>query len=166
MKVFSVVVLLGVLALIGEAQAQDRHTGSLSNGRQWNAITEERRVGFLDGMLQGWYLRGSTEKVISGSVILATTSNGHFTTNELSMMVTSAYSHAENLNLPIGWVALACMAVERGETSQEAALVALRQFLGSLPQDILLDRLERVDPLPTVEASGATGPSTGTKQSK
>ncbi len=164
MKVFSVVVLLGVFALVGEAQ--DRHTGSLSNGRYWNAIIEERRVGFLDGMLAGWYLRGSTEKVMSGSVILATTSSGHFTTNELSQMITAAYSHAENLNLPIGWVVLACMAVERGETSQEAALVALRQFLKNLPQDILLDRLERVDPLPTIAASGATGPSTATKQSK
>jgi hypothetical protein len=138
----------------GQAAAQDREkTLGLDNGRHWNAILDVNwRIGYLDGLIDGWKLRAYTEESIRGRVINAMTSSGSFTTNEVAKMVTAAYSNTENLNLPVGWIALACLAVQRGETTTEAVFLALRQFLTGL-QSKPEYSADELDPLPAILAS-------------
>lgn len=47
-------------------------------------------------------------------------------------MVTLAYKQPENLVLPISWIVMANFAVQRGETTRDVALAALRKFLSRL----------------------------------
>jgi hypothetical protein len=63
---------------------------------------------------------------------LAFNSGGDFTTNDLADMVSSVYAETENIALPIGWVAMGCLAVQRGETTRAAVFLALRKYLGDV----------------------------------
>jgi hypothetical protein len=47
-------------------------------------------------------------------------------------MLSSIYSDSENIVLPIGWVALASLATERGETDRSAVLAAVRKQMTEL----------------------------------
>jgi len=56
---------------------------------------------------------------------------GKFTTVDVAKMVTSVYEEPENLELPIAWVTMACFAVQRGDTTRDAAFMALRKHLSN-----------------------------------
>ena len=48
-------------------------TFGLYNGRHWQSISDKGwRIGFIEGLLDGWELRGTTEPEVYGLVILAT----------------------------------------------------------------------------------------------
>ena len=126
------VLLLGSSLLIAAKNPDE--TWEMKNGRFWNDLPSDdsTRSIFLVGMLDGWHLRGFTEATIKGKVILAFNSGGDFTTNDLADMVSSVYAETENIALPIGWVAMGCLAVQRGETTRAAVFLALRKYLGDV----------------------------------
>ena len=84
------------------------------------------RTIFLVAMIDGWTLRDNVEDIVRGDVIGAMKATG-MQYGDLMLMVDAAYAHAENLSLPVGWVVMASLAVQRGETTTDVVLVALRQ---------------------------------------
>jgi len=125
------VVFLGASLLLAADDPKEL-TFELGNGRCWNSMPSEHRNTFLQGMLDGWSLRGATEESMKGSVMLAFSAGGDFTTNDLADMIASVYADAENLGLPVGCVALGCVAVKRGDTTRDTVLMALRKHMGDL----------------------------------
>ena len=107
-------------------------TFGLKNGRFWASLPREAQPLYLEGIVDGWALRGHTEEIVQGKVILALKSGASITYSELAQMVTAAYSSVENLSLPIGWVLMADLSIQRGETSIDAVLPALRRHLASI----------------------------------
>jgi len=93
-------------------------------------------LGILEGMYNGWELRQSVEAAVADDTRLAMypsrPSGQSITFSELADMITSVYKDTENLDLPVGWVMQVSLAIWRGETTREAALPALRKFLGTL----------------------------------
>jgi hypothetical protein len=106
----------------------------MNNGRYWNAIDgPEAQSAYLAGVLDGWFLGMANEDGVKGKYlnIFSRGRGGPFSTADLANMLTSIYRDAENLNLPIKWIAMASFAIVRGETSRESVLPALRRYLGS-----------------------------------
>jgi hypothetical protein len=132
MKKLCLVFVLGAVALC--AADGPNETFGMKNGRFWINLpsNDASRVAFLIGLLDGWELRGYTQDIVSGSVLIAMSSDGYFTTSDMANMVTSVYADTENLTLPVGWVALGCLAVQRGDTTRDAVFMALRKHLSSL----------------------------------
>jgi hypothetical protein len=98
------------------------------DGRYWNSLPPTSRIFFLSGFFEGWNQRGAEDDTVSGLVLLATsTGGGSFTYGNLASMVDSAYKDAENLSLPIAWVVMGSLAVQRGETTRDVVLAALRK---------------------------------------
>ena len=149
---FAVAILAGSSLLFAADEPNDKTFG-LENGRFWSTLKPDWKGAYLLGMLHGWELRGNTEKSIPGKVINALASSGNFDTNDLAAMVTSIYADTENIALPIGWVALAAMAVERGETNRNTVLVALRKQMTELLSGNSRRTEACFDPLDTILAS-------------
>ena len=84
------------------------------------------------GLLDGWNLRGFTQETIKGKEIIVMSSGGKFMTDDLANMVTSIYADTENVGLPVGWVAMGCLSVQRGETTRDLVFKALRKHLADL----------------------------------
>jgi hypothetical protein len=68
-------------------------------------------------------------------------------------MVTSVYEEPENLELPIGWVTMACFAVQRGETTRVAVFMALRKHLSNQLQRKEPHLANDVDPVDVIQNS-------------
>jgi hypothetical protein len=132
MRQLCLVVVVGALSL--SAADGPEATFSMKNGRFWNTLTTNNayRPAFVIGLLDGWTLRGYTEDVIGGKVIVAMSGTGQFTTDDLAEMITSVYAETENLTLPVGWVVLGCLAVQRGEATRDLVFMTLRRHLSSL----------------------------------
>jgi len=152
MKTLGSLVLFGMLPLLAAGEPSNETFG-LENGRVWNTLTPDWKGACLMGMVQGWKLRANTEESTLVRVANAFSASGKFNTNDLADMVTSVYADTENIALPIGWVVLASLAIERGETSRNTVLVALRKQMtkllsgkGSLPNTDF-------DPIATIAAS-------------
>ena len=108
-------------------------TFGLLNGHYWMKLSTEQRFFLLTGLVDGWAFREATEDTVKGSVILAWGIAGdNFQYIDMVKMIDLAYAEPENLTLPVGWVVMANMAVQRGDTTRDAALLALRKFLGGL----------------------------------
>jgi hypothetical protein len=131
MKAVCILFLFGAFPLFGADVPADKTFG-LDNGRFWNTLTPGLKDAYMRGLFEGWRLRGNTEEKVKGSVIVVFTASGQFTSNEVADMLTSIYSDSENIALPVGWVALASLAVERGETDRSTVLVALRKQMTDL----------------------------------
>jgi hypothetical protein len=124
---------LVVASVVLSAAEPADQTLHLKNGRFWNVLeSAENRHAFVLGLMDGWQLRGDTQDIIKGSVIIAMSGSGRFTTVDLTNMVTSIYSEAENLTLPVGWVVMGCLAVQRGETTRDIVMMTLRRHLATV----------------------------------
>jgi hypothetical protein len=126
----------GLFPLHVAVAADEDKTYRLKNGRYWNSLPPESegpyRLVFLTGILDGWELSEQTKEAILGKYIIVWDASGRFTTDELTVMITATYQQSENVNLPVGWVAMACLAVERGETTKDTIMLALRKHLAGL----------------------------------
>jgi len=134
MKIWITLLICG-MSLLG-AETDEDQTFQLKNGRFWVHLDADQRTMFLVGLQDGWTLRGDTEAASLGAVFLVWGAKG-LQYSELSDMVTLAYKQPENLVLPISWVVMANFAVQRGDTTRDVALTALRKFLNrvnSAPQ--------------------------------
>jgi hypothetical protein len=152
MKNLCTIILAGCSLLFAAEERNDRTFG-LENGRLWTSLQPDYRPVFHLGIVHGWQLRANTEEVMKGKVINAFASSGNFYSNELADLVTSVYADTENVALPIGWVVLASLAVERGQVDRNTVLTALRKQM----TDLLNGKRSRpntdYDPLETILAS-------------
>lgn len=127
--------LLNAAAFTGQSPAADtQKTIGMNNGRYWRSLNEgPPRSIYLTGMLDGWSLSLHSEAGVSGKYlnIFGRGAGGSFTTDDLADMITSVYANTENINLPITWVAMGCLAVVRGETTRDLVFPALRNYLTS-----------------------------------
>lgn len=126
--------IVGLLCSIGLSAADIEQSWGLKNGRYWQEgiVTDGARGCFLAGLMDGWRLRGDTEDSVRGSVLMALEHPTPIKYSELVAMVNSAYAEPENLSLPVGWVLLGALAVQRGEVTKDGVLLALRKHLASL----------------------------------
>ncbi len=157
MKAPIVVALCFVSALTTSAHAQKdlTKTFGLENGRYWNALDEEVRTAYVEGVIHGWTLRQETEDSVDGNVVVAFTSgNVSLTYSELAEMVTAAYRTPDNRTIPIGWVMLAEMAVHRGETTEALVFAALRERVLKMSGKNSTMIGSQASPIDTIEASG------------
>ena len=131
-RALSIALLFGGSLLMAAAKPDE--TFGMKNGRFWNNLPSDdsTRSILLVGILDGWTLRSHTEEAELGKVIHALSSGGNFTTNDLADMVSSVFADTENITLPIGWVAMGCLAVQRGETTRGAVSLALRRHLAEM----------------------------------
>jgi hypothetical protein len=132
MKSLCLFLLLGTTAIYA-ADGPDQTFG-MKNGRFWSGLPSDdaTRSAFLIGLFEGWHLRGDTQPIVPGSVIIAMNVSGRFTTDDLATMITSVYADTENLALPVGWVTMGCLAVQRGDTTRDLVFMALRKHLAGL----------------------------------
>jgi hypothetical protein len=101
-------------------------------------------------MVDGWKLRGETEDRVAGPVLTAMTFGGSINYGELVRLVDSAYTDSQNLTLPIGWVMMGGLAVQRGETTLDVVLSALRRHLADVTlRGTPVTNIE-VDPIDTI----------------
>lgn len=122
------VVLICSAGLASSQTASDA-TLRLRNGRFWSTVPPEAQSIFLMGIVDGWKLRGDTEELVRGKVALALIPGGNVSYGEIANMVSLAYADPANISLPIGWVLIAELAIQRGEATTEEALQALRKHL-------------------------------------
>jgi hypothetical protein len=106
---------------------------SLKNGRFWTQglHTGNQRHAYVLGMLDSWEFRTSVQDRISGAELSAFVA-GNSRTEDLTAMIDSVYGQPENLSVPIGWIAVACLAVQRGEWKRDAIMTELRAHLERL----------------------------------
>jgi hypothetical protein len=131
MKKLCILILAGSSLLFAADEPSDGTFG-LENGRLWKTLRPDYRDMYIRGIFHGWVLRGDTEDTVMGKVINAMTASGNFRSNDLADMLTSIYADSENVALPIGWVVLASLAVERGEADRSTVLAALRKQMATL----------------------------------
>jgi hypothetical protein len=151
------VLLAAAITLTMGALADDKpsdQTFGLSNGRYWNSVGADFRKIYVIGLSDGWHLRADTEDLMKGEAIYAFSAPGGFHASELATMITAAYAETENTALPIGWVALASLAVQRGEADKNIVFSALRKFMATLQGTKGGRKNTDFDPLPTIIASG------------
>ena len=113
--------LLLFLFVCASVVAQDHldETFHMKNGRFWNGLeSPDNRLSYLRGLMDGWELRGMTKDVILGKEIIVWQGSPKSTMGDLTDMITSGYAQTENEPLPIGWAAMACLAVQRGDTTR------------------------------------------------
>jgi len=133
----ALLLLLSVLgtraAAADKTQKDDSKTFGLRNGRFWNVLEASERARYLEGIVDGWELRGHTQDVVSGRVISALSAcGGSFTFDEAAEMITAAYIEPENRTLPVGWVMMADLAIQCGRTTRDAVFPALRKHLATI----------------------------------
>ena len=133
-RTLATVMLLLLILRIGATAAgadNEDQTYGMKNGRFWNGLDDDsERTAFLVGLDDGWSLRGDTESIVSGKVLLALhPCASSITYGEEVEMITAAYKEPENRNLPIGWVMMADRAIQCGETTSNAVFPALRKHL-------------------------------------
>jgi hypothetical protein len=106
---------------------------------------------FLEGVYDGWHLR-ETEDTIDGKMvhILAASKGSSLSFEELAEMVNAAYSDPENRSLPVGWVMLADLAIQRGETSRDRVFPALLRHLAAISEKTHGARPSEVSPIDTI----------------
>src|SRR6266446_3248423 len=114
---------------LASSQTASDATLRLRNGRFWSTVPLETQSLFLMGIVDGWKLRGDTEELVRGKVALALLPGGSVSYGDMAKMVSAAYADPANISLPIGWVLIAELAVQRGEVTNEEALQALRKHL-------------------------------------
>lgn len=102
------------------------------------------------GITDGWELRGETENSAMGMVLNALRSDSSITFGELAQMVNSTYRQPENRSLPVGWVLMASMAVQRGETTKEREFPALRRHLSKCLDTSRIVPGSEINPLDTI----------------
>ena len=145
----TVVAVVLLSAGLAYSQTPSDQTLYLRNGKFWSSLPTETQSIFLMGVVDGWKLRGDTEELVRGKVALALVPGGNVSYGEMARMVTTAYADPINMSLPIGWVLMAELAVQRGEATNEAVLAALRRHLedgqveapGVSPLDAILNVL-------------------------
>lgn len=125
------------------AADNDDETNGLKNGRFWSRLPDDAKPYFLIGLLEGWSFRQLRQGSITVKEAKAFWTRARFPAVDVSDMLTSIYRDPENLELPIGWATMACFAVQRGETTRDAVLMALRKALS--------DELKKPSPHPTNE---------------
>lgn len=147
------VLLLGAFLLIAAGKPDE--TFGMKNGRFWNNLppNDSIRSIFLVGMLDGWKLREFTEETVKGKVITTFSAGDTFTTNDLADMVSSVYAETENLALPIGWVAMGSLAVQRGETTRDRVFLALRKYLADVSSRKAPIAASDIDPIEVIMQS-------------
>jgi hypothetical protein len=131
------------------AQDGPDETFRMKNGRFWNGLASpDSQLAFLRGLMDGWELRGMTKDVVLGKELIVWRGNPKSTMGDLAEMITSVYAETENQPLPVGWAAMACLAVQRGDATRESVLMALRKHLAA--------QLGRSDPRPVNEIDPTT----------
>jgi hypothetical protein len=127
-----------VLAVSTFAADNQLTTFNMRNGHFWHELSEagDYRPAFLMGLMEGWDLRGNTESSVLDSTANALSRSPQFSTDDLAKMISSVYKDPENLSLPVGWVALGCLAVQRGESTKAIVFVALRKHLAHLSEKL------------------------------
>jgi hypothetical protein len=103
-----------------------------SNGRLWTQLSDNERPILLRGILDGWKLRGESEDRVLDQVLTAMNVGGSINYGELVRMVDLAYSDSQNLTLPVGWVLMGSLAIQRDETTRDVVLPALRRHLADV----------------------------------
>jgi hypothetical protein len=121
-----------------------------SNGRFWTRLADNERPMFLLGILNGWKLRGETEDRVASPVLTAMTFGAAISYSELVRLVDSAYTDSQNLTLPVGWVLMGSLAVQRGETTPDVLLPALRRHLADVSLRGTPVTNVEVDPIDTI----------------
>ncbi len=115
----------------------------MKNGRYWNHTlclpkayyakhdipADTFQVLFLVGLIDGWKLEKITKGVIPVTEALVWQGGPESTLSDLAATVSDAYEAAENQPLPIGWVLLGALAVQRGDTTRDLVFMALRKHL-------------------------------------
>lgn len=131
MKALCILVLLLATRSSG-AQAPSDKTFGLDNGRFWNALAPVNREAYVAGILEGWQLRGFTENIVQARVLHLFNADAQFTSSAVTDIVSSIYRDTENISLPVGWVVLASLAIERGENDRDTVLLSLRKKMSQL----------------------------------
>jgi hypothetical protein len=108
--------------------------------------SDDVRSIFITGMNDGWEARKFTERTaISDNIFSA---SGRVRMSDIAAMVSAAYSDRTNVNLPIAWVAMACLAIQKGETTRELVFPALRSHMTAMSQG--MHDLTEVNPIPVI----------------
>jgi hypothetical protein len=142
MKRLFLVILLTTASICAADNPEE--TFRMKNGRFWNGlVAPDNRVTFLLGLIDGWKLRETTKDVIPGKELIAWQGSPKATIGDLTEMITSVYGETENQTLPVGWVAMGCLAVQRGDATRDSVFMALRKHLAK--------ELGRTDPHPANE---------------
>ena len=95
-------------------------------------MSSNERIAFVRGVIDGWALRESTEDNVSSGGPSMMNGISPTRSSELARMLDLAYANDENLNLPIGWVLMGSLAVQRGETTTEVVMQRLRRHLADV----------------------------------
>jgi hypothetical protein len=144
-RIACAVALLGTSLLF--AQEDIGRTFGLLNGQYWKEIgSEDARSIFITGMIDGWDARKFTEHVSIVDNIYS--ASGRVTMRDIAVMVSAAYSDRTNVNLPIAWVTMACLAIQKGETTKELVFPALRSHMTAMSQG--MHELTEVNPIPVI----------------
>jgi hypothetical protein len=143
MKRLFLIILLATASIWAENNNPEE-TFEMKNGRFWNRlVSSDSRVTFLLGLIDGWKLREFTKDAILAKELIAWQGNPKATIGDLTEMITSVYGETENQTLPVGWVAMGCLAVQRGDATRDAVFIVLRKHLTT--------ELGRTDPSPATE---------------
>jgi hypothetical protein len=122
--------ILSAGTVVGEEAAGK--TFGMQNGRFWNDLTDnDARTLFLIGIFEGWQLRVRTEDSVTGKVIDALSPCGS-SFGELAEMVTTVYKEPENRTLPVGWVLMASVKIQCGQTTHDRVFPVLRKHLAAV----------------------------------
>jgi hypothetical protein len=126
-KRVSLILLLATAAICAEDN-NPQETFDMKNGRFWNGlVSPDSRVTFMLGLIDGWKLREFTKDTILAKELIAWHGSPKATIGDLTEMITSVYGETENQTLPVGWVAMGCLAVQRGDATRDAVFMALRK---------------------------------------
>ncbi len=125
----TLLLMLFFCASVFAAERPDE-TFHMKNGRFWNSlVSSDSQLVFLLGLMDGWELRGTTKDVVLGKELIAWQGSPKSTMGDLTDMITAVYGETENQTLPVGWVAMGCLAVQRGDATRDAVFLVLRKHL-------------------------------------
>ncbi|HTR39583.1 MAG TPA: hypothetical protein VMH80_27105 [Bryobacteraceae bacterium] len=110
--------------------------------------------GILEGIIEGWSLHRQVNGPTAPEKYALNPGSTRRDFSDLAAMITSVYRDNENLDLPIGWVTLACFAIWRGETTRETAFPVLRRYLQTVRASVESQKgdttTDRLDPMPAI----------------
>jgi hypothetical protein len=115
-------------------------------------------MAFVRGVIDGWALRESTEDNVSSGAPTMTNGIRPKGASDLARMLDVAYANEENLNLPIGWVLMGSLAVQRGETTTALVMQRLRRHLADIAFGGLPSTAQKLNPSDAISSATKSTP--------
>ena len=99
------------------------------NGHGWALFSDEGKIAYFLGFMDGWKTQQDLEGSVKVSEILAMGETEKIALRNAVDLIDEGYKDPANIELPVWWVFMAEVHIKRGDMPPDKAFTALRHLL-------------------------------------